>query len=140
MMHPLRSIGVATLAGLLVLAAGCSGTKGREPVSGTITFKGHALDQGTIAFEPLDAASGATYEGATVTNGAYDVPAQKGLTPGKYKVRISSPDTSKQAQEEVPGESGPVARERIPAKYNTQSNEVIEVKKGGPNVFDFDIK
>jgi hypothetical protein len=42
----------------------------------------------------------------------------------------------------IPGmRGGPhlVYAERIPAKYNTKSKEIVEVKSGGPNVFDFKI-
>jgi len=129
---------LALVAGL-VGAVGCGGSAGREAVSGTVQFRSQPLDQGTIEFHPQDAEAGGTFEGAPITNGRYDLPAKKGLLPGKYKVVISSSD-AKAKEDPVPGESGPPAKERIPAKYNTASAEVVEVKRGGPNVFDYDVK
>jgi hypothetical protein len=129
---------LAFVAGLLFIV-GCDSSDGRLSISGTVQFKGKPLDQGTIEFHPQDTSAGATFEGATITNGKYEVPAKKGLRPGKYKVVISSPDAVAK-EEAAPGEAGPPAKERIPAKYNSASQEFVEVKKGVRNVFDYDIK
>jgi hypothetical protein len=119
------------------LALGCSGGDGgRERVRGHVKFKGQPLDQGTIQFWPES--EGANFEGTDIKDGAYEIPATKGLLPGKYRVRIFSGDP-REKEEAAPGESGPPAKERIPARFNADSAEVREVKKGGPNEFDFDI-
>jgi hypothetical protein len=136
MRHPLLA-GLALL-GLVVFLVGCGGPKGREKVSGKITFRGAPLDQGSIQFHPQDTAAGGSFEGATVKNGKYEVPARQGLLPGKYKVVISSPEPAGSA-EPVPGEAGPPAEDRIPAEFGSNSTQVVEVVKGRPNIFNFDI-
>jgi hypothetical protein len=110
---------------------------GREAVSGDITFKGAPLDRGTIQFIPE--AGQDTTSGCLISAGKYAVAKKDGLKPGKYKVIISSGDPQVRAPEELPGAPVPVAKERIPKDYNTQSQQVIEVKAGGANKFDFNI-
>jgi hypothetical protein len=136
-MRSFSPLGVTFLGVAIVLVAGCEGAKGRQKVSGTILFNGKLLDKGTIEFHPED--KGASFSGAPIADGKYEIPAMKGLLPGKYKVMISSADAVLK-EDPAPGESGPPAKERIPEKYNVKSTEIVEVKKGVPNVFDFDIK
>ena len=138
-MRPLRAHR-AVLGLLLALPwVGCSDpTGGREAVSGDIRFKGQPLDQGTIQFLPTDGQD--TTSGGAIADGKYAVAKKDGLKPGKYKVVISSGDPKVHAPaDELPGAPFPVAKERIPKEYNTQTNQVVEVKAGGPNTFDFDI-
>src|SRR5262249_17956017 len=106
--------------------------------SGDIRFKGQPLDQGTIQFLPMDGQ--ATTSGGVIADGKYAVAKKDGLKPGKYQVVISSGDPKVHASpDELPGAPFPVAKERIPKEYNTQTKQVVEVKAGGPNTFDFDI-
>lgn len=131
------------LGGLLVLAgfAGCdSGSEGRQPVTGTIKFKGAPLTHGRIEFSPQEKSAG-TMEGAEVRDGKYSLPVKSGLMPGKYQVRISAVDESQKAQpaEEAPG-AGPAPKELIPEQYNVNSKLTAEVTKKGPNNFDFNLE
>ena len=74
-----------------------------------------------------------------VLNGQYDVPEVKGLLPGKYEVRIYWP-TPVVAKPGAPGPLGlapPV--ERVPNKYNNQTELVTDVELGGKSQFDFDL-
>jgi hypothetical protein len=132
---------VPLLAGLAVvlLAAGCSSSDGKLEVSGTVMFKGAPLDQGTIQFfvkeRPELVAS------AQIKDGKYTVPARAGLQPGTYRIVISSGEPGTRAEESMPGQAGPPAKERIPPEYNVRSMEkpvLREVKKG--EKLDFDIK
>lgn len=133
-----RYLSLTTLIGFLALT-GCGGSDGRVAVSGTVKFQGKPLDRGTIQFHPTDLSGKAQFSGADIVDGQYSVPANKGLVPGKYKVMISSPDAIEK-EESAPGESGPPAKDRIPRKYNADSQEYVEVKSTGENKFDFDIK
>jgi hypothetical protein len=132
---------VRAALGLLLLAAspGCADPSGgREAVSGDIRFKGQPLDQGQIQFLPAEGQD--TTTGGLIQQGKYAVEKMKGLKPGKYKVVISSGDPKQHAPpEELPGAPFPVAKERLPKEYNTASTQVVEVKKGGPNEFNFTI-
>lgn len=128
----------------VALAVGCQkvDTGGRLPVSGTVTFQGSPLDHGTIEFS--SSGDGPTvFTGGMIENGSYSVPAEKGLPPGKYLVKISSVVGGAAPVEEMPGmleEGAAPPEERIPAEYNTASTQEVTVTSEGPNKFDFDIK
>jgi len=125
------------LAGPALLLAGCSSASdGRVEVSGTVTLRGVNLDQGMIRFVPLD--EDGTENGAMIRNGEYRLPSSQGLKPGKYKVIITSGEPGT-VDEEAPGDSQKVAKDRIPKEYNTESKETVEITKNGPNRFDYKI-
>lgn len=125
---------------LAVFVSGCGkATGGRLEISGTVRLQGAPLQSGTIEFVSADAKH---LTGSTITDGKYSVPADKGLPPGKYTVRISA------TQEEgaVPaGPPGPEAETHktkalIPPQYNVESTLSAEVTQDGNNQFDFDLK
>jgi hypothetical protein len=128
---------VATL-----LFIGCSKPNplGRFPLSGSVTLQGQPLDQGTIAFEPVDLTNGIP-SGAEIKNGSYDIPTEKGLPAGKYTVRITSTDApAAAASDAMPGDAPVVmGKERIPPKWNLNSDQQVEIKPDGEHVFDFAI-
>jgi len=143
----MRTRGRGQLAVLLLAMAGFAvsgcgdGPSGQSAVSGTVNFKGQPLDQGTITFMPLSKET-PTQSGTGIKNGKYEIPKDKGLAPGKYRVSISSGDgkTPDPSSDAPPGPSGNFSsKERIPAKYNTESTQDVEVTRSGPNKFDFDI-
>jgi hypothetical protein len=82
--------------------------------------------------------------GATIKNGQFTVPQEKGLPPGTYVVVISSPDESVPPvrARTLPGEpmSPPTAPERVPPEYNTEGKHTIDVTADGDNHFTFDIQ
>ena len=128
------------LAALLLV--GCEGKDpyGRQPISGTITFQGTVLQSGVIDFLPaMDGQRAGTR--AMIEGGKYAVPAEHGLMPGHYRVTITSPETN--TTDPPAGPPGmampPLGKERIPAKYNTQSRLVVEVTATEKNEFDFAI-
>ena len=55
----------------------------------TVTVDDAPLARGSISFRPVDI-SRATGSGATVLDGAFQVPAAKGLLPGKYVVTVQA--------------------------------------------------
>ncbi|MCI0638455.1 MAG: carboxypeptidase-like regulatory domain-containing protein [Gemmataceae bacterium] len=125
-----------------LFAFGCS-TDNRCDVSGTVTLAGKSLDQGTIMFVSVDEKSG-NQVSALINNGSYKIPRDGGLQPGKYRVAISSPDGKTPdpvaAPDALPGPTGNFSsKERVPAKYNTESQLEIEIKQGQSNRFDFPI-
>lgn len=142
-----RTAGLLALLGLLGAGCGSGDNLPREAVSGTVQFEGKPLDSGDIQFFPTGAAENAIATGGPISAGKYAIPQADGLTPGTYKVMISSagapPTKGKGAQAEEVGEMpglGPLhAEELIPAKYNNQSELTATVKAGGPNVFPFDL-
>lgn len=134
-----RTVFVLVLVALFSTLAGCGAdTGGKAGVSGTITLKGAPLESGTIQFVSED---GSQMSGATITAGKYEVPAEKGLLPGTYIVRVSSVQESG-AAEEAPGDSMAAEaknKELIPAEFNVESKVTAEIKEGTANTFDLDI-
>ena len=81
------------LAGLTLWAVvGCSGDDlpRRYPVSGTVTYKGAAVEAGTITFTPTDPSKGRS-AGGTIVKGDYSLTSfspDDGAVPGSYKVTV----------------------------------------------------
>lgn len=123
---------------LMLMSSGCGKTDplNRQAVSGKITLSGEPLKAGSIEFSPVENGSPS---GASIQNGNYAIPKEKGLPPGDYVVRISASDAAEQAIE-VPGESNKISKELIPAKYNTKSTLRFHVDDEGQNVFDLDVE
>jgi hypothetical protein len=133
---------VVIFATLMASVVGCGqgGTGGRLAISGNVTFQGKPLGTGTIEFS-----STGGFSGAMITNGKYEIPAEKGLPPGTYLVKISSAAEDPSAPvPEMPGMpedgAGGEAQELIPAEYNKESKQEVTVTSDGPNEFNFDIK
>jgi hypothetical protein len=134
----LRAFATLWLLLYVLLIGGCAKNEpAGHPVSGTVTFQGKPLDQGSIEFSPTG--DQGTMSGGDIKDGNYSIPAASGLKPGPYAVRISSSDRSVTATEEAPGEPPPPARQRIPAKFNEQTTLTAEVTETGDNKFDFNI-
>jgi hypothetical protein len=134
-----------TLRGLLCISllAGLSGCTGGEPkrfaVSGMVQWQGRPLDQGTITFLPEDSSLGSG-GGAMIQDGHYSIPAKPGLLPGRYKVAISSADPKKVLDPNAdPGAPGPVYKDRVQPKYNSQTILTAEITADGKNSFDFEV-
>lgn len=109
---------------------------GRFPLSGTVTLGGVPLDEGVIQFLPEQPDGLRT--GDLIVAGNYDIPAHQGLTPGNYLVTITAADKQGAAvPQEAPGPTMMVSPERIPAKYNRQSELRAKVTADGPNRFDY---
>lgn len=125
--------------GLLISlsACGCGKTDRlkRQAISGTITLNGKPLPRGSIEFTPT---TNGSPSGASIQDGKYAVPKEKGLPPGDYIVRISASNPDEKAIE-VPGESNKISPELIPAKYNTKSTLSFHVDEKEENIFDLNI-
>jgi hypothetical protein len=141
-----KSIGavVVLIACVGLLGCGSKDSVNRLPVSGTVNLDGAPLDQGLIQFEPQQGAEKLVNASAAVKSGAYALSAEGGLVPGAYKVSISSqppaaplPSDPVKAMEEAA--KAPPA-ERLPAKYNVNTELQVDVKQDGANKFDFDLK
>jgi hypothetical protein len=135
---PLRLLFTALIAGLL---SGCDSSPKRQEVTGTVIFRGQPLDEGIIDFEPMDGQG--SKSGASILNGEYHIPQEKGLFPGRYKVSIVAGDGVKTSGNAEPSGRLPPGvtpgKERIPPEYNVRSNVIREIKKDGPNQIDFTI-
>jgi hypothetical protein len=108
-------------------------------LSGTVRFRDAPLAHGNILLESVDPANPGQ-SGATISEGAFTIPKNRGLKPGTYIVRIHSADLVFKDENQAPGESNRLAKERIPSHWNAESKETIEVRADDKNEFDFDIK
>jgi hypothetical protein len=139
---PVRWLSVSV--GLLILAPilGCGPKGDRLAVDGVVTLNGTPLDSGSIRF--TTAGTGKLFAtGAMINDGEYHIPQAKGLPPGTYRVEINSPDTKAPlvAVRIAPGGplSPPIAPDRIPVEYNTNSKQSVELSASKDNRFEFDI-
>lgn len=137
------SRGYAGLLSLLLLSGcGQSDPLNRQAVSGHVSLAAEPL-QGMIEFSPVGGSGQAA--GALIDAGKYSIASEKGLPPGDYEVRIYSASNEKAKAEmgtespEAPGEIIMVAKEKIPATYNSKTEQVRTVVAGQKNEFDFEI-
>lgn len=120
------------------LAVGCSGPSDdlpREAVYGTVTLDGQPLANGTITFMP--AGGGGTGGGSEIKDGSFSISRDAGLVPGNYNVAINA--SAKREERAKPEQVGgtrkesQLAKELIPAKFNSKTVLKAEIKKGGGN-------
>jgi len=135
------AIGLISLAAL-ILVIGCwrgfvsvVTFLGRStvPVSGHVWLGGEPLAAGIITFHSTTPGGDAKpVAGAAVVQGRFTVPGSPGIHPGRYLVRIRSPQAMPHD-----GLTTPPAEERIPPEFNDHSSQVIEVRRYRLNVFSF---
>ena len=126
-----------------VFLSGCSGeSRGRLPISGSVTLDGQPLPAGYVIFEPK---SGQTMQsGGMIQDGRFEVRAEHGAAPGRYSVAIFS-GAVKPVNNFEPGtpeyESAAMREpgEQVPRKYNVDSILTADVERGKPNDFTFDL-
>lgn len=129
MWHAVNSV----LPILLVVAAGC-GSNGLVSVTGTVLLDGEPLENAFVEFTPQVKGGSMSY-GRTDDNGEYEMMFslnKKGAMPGDNIVRITTAD--------VGDEGAGNSRERLPLRYNRQSELRVDVIDGKSNVFDFDLE
>ncbi|MCA8997235.1 MAG: carboxypeptidase regulatory-like domain-containing protein [Planctomycetaceae bacterium] len=118
------------------MGCGNSDPLNRQAVSGKITLDGQPLNNGTIEFTPVE---NGNPSGASIQNGEFSIPSEKGLPPGDYIVRISASDPNEKPVE-APGESHEIAPELIPEEYNVKSALRFHVDANMENVFDLNVE
>lgn len=133
----MRSMIRVGLFSALVLALGCSSGPAQPKsaaVKGKVTLDGAPLASGSIVFDEGPSVPATAVE---IKNGEYSGTA----TVGKKTVRISAFKAAP-APKDMTGAAyeGGNKVNYLPARYNTASTEVREVKEGGPNEFDFQVK
>lgn len=138
------------------LSAGCESQPeanydylGLVKVTGTVKLDGTPLPNATVKFESED---GQFSFGKTDANGKYSLQfdsEKQGTTPGVKTVRISTSaeaigeegglERGGEESEEASESAGPKPDERVPAKYNTESELKRTVEPGQEQTFDFDL-
>ena len=128
--------------GLCAVLAGCGSSKysgdKRYPLAGEVTFEGQPVDLGSISFIP-DGDKGRA-SGGTITDGKYEVPEEKGVPAGKYRVEIHwLKRTGRKLKDVESGEMYDERREALPDKVHTNSELTVEVPLP-ENRHDFNLK
>jgi hypothetical protein len=139
-----RRFSLLVPAGMIVFLAatiGCDSGDGlnRQAISGTVTLDGQPLSGGNILFEPASNESG-TAVGATIRNGAFAIARKQGPVPGPYRVRIYA--SSAIQAPPIDGQTERTPRpmvERLPRRYNTQSELNAVIIAGRANHHRFDL-
>lgn len=114
----------------------------RAAVSGSVTYDGKPLPEGSIQFVPDVDATGKPVRGklaqALIKDGSYSLAAEEGPAVGNNKVLINAiRNTGK--FEESDGQKTEIMQQYIPARYNTQTTLKYEVK-AGENTADFTLE
>lgn len=133
------------LLGCVLWAAGGCGNSGRAAVKGQITVDGAPLPDGSIDFIPVEKGAAAT-AGAKITQGAYAIPAERGLLPGEYQVQIRAlRSTGKKVWDGMGEDRAPASQKNmveqlesyLPARYNDQTELRVRIESGKVNVCDY---
>jgi len=128
---------------LFILLPGCQSEKAK--VSGKIFFQGVPIETGKISFDSIDGnAQGSSGE---IIEGKYELKNNQALGKGFMVVRIWG--FKKTGKKIIPpvgapgissgGELMDEIQMYIPSKHNTSSKQIVEIKLGEDNVFDFDL-
>lgn len=142
MFHSLRFAHCALVFCSLTVC-GCFGGSAenieRAAISGTVTYDGKPLPEGSIQFVPDTDSSGKPLRGkavqAMISDGAYRLEADRGATVGMNQVLINASKKTGKFQESD-GQKTEILKQYLPAKYNTSSTLKYEVKSG-ENTADF---
>ena len=128
---------------LFILLPGCQSEKAK--VSGKIFFQGVPIETGKISFDSIDGnAQGSSGE---IIEGKYELKNNQALGKGFMVVRVWG--FKKTGKKIIPpfgapgissgGELMDEIQMYIPSEFNTSSKQIVEIKLGEDNVFDFDL-
>jgi hypothetical protein len=124
------------------LSSGCgSGGPALHGVSGKVSLDGKPITQGSITFVPSAGTKGPS-GGSSIENGKYQVPRDKGLVSGTYRVEIRSQrSTGKKTPAQSPSPPGTMMdemKEAVPVEFNSASTLEVEIP-APKNQLDFDL-
>ncbi len=132
------------LAAVIFTAGGCNdGRLERVPVSGTVSYDGQPVAQGTIRFTPLKGQQ-VPLSAAPIKDGQYTADSKGGVAVGEYRVEIEAFYKKKTN----PNRPLPPGVERgatgwvqyMPPKYGDKSELTFTVESGaGSTSKDFDL-
>ena len=124
----------------LFFFSGCNKDSNRASVSGSVSFNGEPLSEGSIVFIPEGGNSGPS-AGGTIHEGKYSIGRKKGPIVGTNRVEINAVRETGKMVTVGMGRGAVEMAERIeviPAMYNTAS-ELKEDLKPGRNETDFNL-
>ena len=133
------------LAVAVFMITGCGkGRLERVPVSGTVSYDGQPVAQGTIRFAPLKGQP-VPMSAAHIKDGKYNADSKGGVAVGEYRVEIEAFHKGKPTNPNRPLPPG-VERsstgwiQYMPPKYGTESELTFTVESGARGITkDFDL-
>jgi len=131
---------VLVLAGALIAGCGGSGPR-RYEVSGSVSFAGAKVSEGTIAFVPVEGTQGPK-AGANIQQGQYHIDRNGGPVAGRHRVEIRS---FRRTGRKLPNMGGQMVIDEVvnelPEKYSGETSELaVAIDARAKNVFNFDLK
>ena len=117
-----------TLCVVSLAISGC-GKEKHYTVSGTVSYKGELVPDGSISFVPGDPKL--SPQGASISNGKYTAKVRKGT----MTVRITG---SKQDPNQKMLDGSPFWTDFVPEKYGAQSTLSVEIKGNQTENFDLE--
>ena len=126
------------LVGIFVVPfVGCSGADGgRRKITGEISFNSQPLEGGWIYFRPVGKGPSAA---GHIREGSFEIPSQKGLPAGAYKVVIEYQKPTGRLKKVYTGELIEEMHQVIPPKFNARSNLTADIQARGANHLTFDL-
>lgn len=136
MVYPMRCF---LLMVSLIFLGGCAKSTGRVPVKGTVSFHSLPLPHGSIQFFTQKGDKAEAAGGASISKGAFLIPASHGLLPGSYKVVISCAEEATKLPKGFQKGSSLPTEEKLPPEFSTleKTKATAEVTLDGKNTFDF---
>ncbi|MCA9126674.1 MAG: carboxypeptidase regulatory-like domain-containing protein [Planctomycetales bacterium] len=153
-------LSTSLLMGLLLLVSGCGpGGIGTVPVTGTVLVDGEPMEGVMVVFNPGD--GGRAASGRTDAQGVYTLTTEvngDGALPGSYQISVSKHEAE---EDDLPKEVDPndeasldAIYSKVDARKTAKSKNLIEdmysnyrgsgltaeVKSGGENKFDFNVR
>lgn len=137
---------------VLGVADGCGDSRPRlAPVSGSITYKGNAVEAGTVTFYPVS--GGRPAIGRIETDGSYRMSSFSpgdGVAPGEYRVSVESRNAARASpsfktfEEELAHDgvldSGASVAWRVPEQFaRPDTSGLTAVVANASNVIDFEL-
>jgi hypothetical protein len=141
--HWLCQCGVAILVALF--ATGCGGGANLAPVSGQVKLNGRPLPEAHLTFQPTGSGSvnvGVGSYGNTDAEGRYElktIKGSRGAVVGTHTVSIRTHahrELPSSVDKDAPGRP----KEKIPERYNDNTELTFEVPEDGTDSADFDLK
>jgi len=129
---------------VLLLALGCGTGRKIVPVSGTVTFNGKPLAGATVSFQPIappgTVEAGPGSQAKTNDNGEFTLKlstGENGAVVGKHRIIISLLNEQIGDGDARPPRGGWPLADRVPKRYNSESQETFDVPAAGTTKADF---
>ncbi len=131
-------LALATISLALLPFSACNQGEQFQAVSGTVTVDGSPLKKGIITFYPIGAGS---TSGGQVIDGSFSLTADRGPSPGKYRVEITGSRPTGKTEFDIDlKKQVDIEEQFLPPKYHSKSELTCEVVASGENKFDFPLK